>query len=213
MVTAGVAALAIGATEILPIRVGQYTNGMLTMRQDPAAVAQAAGARDAVILVREGWGAQLIARMWALGVTRPEAERIYRSTDACALDQALAALEASGGSADELLATLAPLRADSTRLVALSMSSDTTLNAMPGTTWVPRCLRRLEEDRSGFTLWPPMLLVHDGNRWLRDLHARDSLVLTDTRPLWLLRKAPVPGSPLELEPVDVDSMHAEWQQP
>ncbi len=213
MVTAGVAALAIGAAELLPIRVRQYEGGMLTLRRDPAAVARAAGVDSAVVLVRESWGAQLLSRLWALGVTRPESERVYRSVDACALDQAIAGVEADGGGADELLGRLAPLRADSSRLVALSSSPDTTLSAMPGASWIPRCMRRIDEDRGGFTLWPPVLLVHDGNRWLRDLHARDSLVLPVDRPVWLLTKAPEPGAPLQLRRVDVDSMRREWQEP
>lgn len=210
---AGVAALAIGAAQLLPIRARQYRNGMLTMRQDPAAAARAAGAAGATVLVRESWGAQLVARLWGLGVSRPEAERIYRSTDACALDEAIAAVERQGGGAAALATRLAPLRADSARLVALTSSPDTTLRAMPGAGYAPRCVRRLLEDQAGFTLWPPVLLVNDGNRWLRDLHGRDSLLLRPGEPVWLLVKDTVPGSPLRVVAVDSDSMWQEWRTP
>lgn len=210
---AGVAALAIGAAQLLPIRARQYRNGMLTMRQDPAAVAAAAGVRGATVLVRESWGAQLMARMWGVGVSRPDAERIYRTTDACMLDEALAVVEGDGGDATDLTERLVRHQADSASLVALRLSPDTTLRALPGTEYGPRCVRRILEDRAGFTLWAPVLLVDDGNRWLRDLHARDSLVLRSGEPVWLLLKDTTTGAPLRLEPVDLDSMWAEWRAP
>ncbi len=212
-VTAGVAALAIGGAQLLPLRFTQYRNGMLTMRQDPVATAAAAGVKGAVILVRESWGAQLLARLWAAGVSRTAAEQVYRSTDACALDHALEQAARDGSDAPTLLARLAPLRADSSRLIAMRLSPDTTLRAMPGAQWTGRCLRRVVEDRGGFTLWAPILLVRDSNRWIRDLHGRDALELDGSRPVYLLAQDTLAGSPLRLRRVDTDSMHREWDAP
>jgi hypothetical protein len=213
VVVAGVAALAIGAAQLLPIRARQYHNGMLSMRLDPVATARAHGVSNATILVRESWGSQMVARLWGLGVSRADAEQVYRTTDACVLDEVIAEAERLGSRGDAVLARLAPHRVDSARLVTLTSSPDTTLRAMPGGNYVPRCVRRLLEDQAGFTLWPPVLLARDDNRWLRDLHARDSLVLEPGEPLWLLLKDTLPGSPLRLVPVDTDSMVAEWHMP
>ncbi|HPF62384.1 MAG: hypothetical protein KC544_05130 [Gemmatimonadetes bacterium] len=213
VVLVGLAALAIGAVQLVPIRATQYRNGMLTMREDAGAAAVSQGISGALILARETWGAQLVARMWGIGVSRTEAEQVYRTTDACALDGALAVVEAEGGGADALRERLAPLRADSARLVAQEFSPDTTLRATPGAAWGTRCVRRLLEDKAGTTLYAPLLLAEGGgNVFVRDLHARDTL-LPDSlrqRDWWLLTKAPVPGSPLRFERVDPDSAREDW---
>lgn len=209
----GVLALLIGAVQLLPIRLTQYHNGMLSMRLDPVAAARSEGIHDAVILARETWGAQLIARMWGLGVSRTDAERIYRTTDACTLDSLLGHAEATREPAPQLLTDLAPFRADSSKLVKSGLSPDTTLRAIPGATWGTRCVRRILEDRSGSTVFAPLLLAHgDGNIWIRDLHGLDSLLLDSLqhRQWWLLVQAPQPGSPLRFERIDRDSMQQEW---
>ena len=76
------------------------------------------------------------------------------------------------------------------------------------------CVRRIEEDRAGFTLFPPLLLDEGSadNIYLRDLHGLDSLELSryPGRPVWLLLKDPAVGSPLRFLPVDADSMRREW---
>lgn len=213
VVLAGVLALMIGAAQLLPIRVTQYRNGMLTMRLDPEAGARAAGVHRGLLLVRETWGAQLVARMWGLGVSRTEAEQIYRTTDSCALDTAIDQVEQSGGGVDALRNRLAPFRADSARLVTPQLSPDTTLRGVPGAQWGGRCTRRVIEDRAGSTLYAPLLLAEgDGNVWVRDLHGRATLLpdSLQAREWWLVTKATAPGSPLRFERVNRDSARADW---
>jgi len=213
VVLAGMLALVIGALQLLPIRVAQYRNGMLSMRLDAAGAAARAGIHDAVILARESWGAQLIARMWGLGVSRTEAEQIYRTTDSCMLDGAIEITERDGGGATALRERVAPLRADSTRLVTPQLSPDTTLRGLPGTEWSGRCVRRIVEDRAGSTVYAPLLNADAGdNIYVRDLHGRNRL-LPDSlraRAWWLLIQDPAPGSPLRFTLVDRDSARAEW---
>ena len=72
---------------ILVVRLPQYTNNMLSIRMDVGAAADAAGVRDAVVLVQESWGAQVLARLWALGIPRSAAEQLYRTTGS--VDQTL----------------------------------------------------------------------------------------------------------------------------
>jgi hypothetical protein len=212
----GVAALAIGAGQLVPIRWRQYQNGMLTMRLDADQVARDHGVRDALILVREGWGAQLIARMWGLGVTRTDAERIYRRSDACTLDRLLDQADREGLRADAFVALATPFLADTSALLTVRLSPDTTLKTLPGALFTDKCRRRVVEEVAGTTVYAPLLLAgENGNLFRRDLHARDTLLPAGlwNRPVWLLSQAPETGGALRLTPVDRDSMRAEWSAP
>jgi len=214
-VVAGVVALAIGMVAAVPLRARQYRNGMTSMRLDIEGAAAASGVHNAIVFVRESWGAQMLARMWGLGVKRMDAEHIYRANDACRMESAIVAVDHDGGGLAALTARLAMGQGDSARLVAIPTMPDTTVRFLPGEQLTMRCVRRMIEDRAGFVGYPAFLLVHDGNIYVRDLHARDSLILADYpgRPVWLLTEATTVGSPLHFERVSLDSMHAEWQQP
>ncbi len=214
VVMAGCVSLLLGAGTLLPLRAQQYRNGMLTLKTDFDAAARHAGVSGAIVLVRESWGAQVMARLWARGITRTDAEMIYRSSDICRLDSVLADAEARGDSGEVVMRAIAPLRADSASLVAMRFATDTTPRVLPGSVMNPRCTRRILEDRAGFTLFPPLLLARDStNTYLRDLHALDSLVvrLDDPRPIYLLTKPPEAGATVRFVPVDRDSMFREWQ--
>jgi hypothetical protein len=213
-VVAGVAALLIGATLLVPLRAQQYRNGMLTMRFDIDALARQAGVRHAIVFVRESWGAQLLSRMWALGVTRTDAERIYRTQDACRIEEGLGVIEREGKDAAAFESRLAPFAVDSSRLVRLQPAPDTSLRFLPGGRLSGRCVRRIGEDQLGFTLFPPLLLSRDTSVvYLRDLHERDSVAIArhPGRELWLLTKAPAVGSRLQFVRISLDSLRREWE--
>lgn len=200
----------------VPERWGQYSAGLSIMRQDPVALVERAGVRGSLILVRESWGAQLVARLWALGVTRSETEGLYRRVDACALDEGIDALERAGVRGAAATAALRPLMRDSLQLVASPWSPDGSERALPGRTYGARCQARILEDRAGFTVFGAVLARDWGtNTFARDLHARDTLLLKELgeRPLYLLRTAgPESGAPLELVPLARDSVLASWRQ-
>jgi hypothetical protein len=168
----------------------------------------------ALIFVRESWGAQLIARLWGLGVSRSDSEALYRTVDACRLDEAIAGLEASGIRDESALARLRPMASDSLQLVESELSPDNTERVLPGATYSPACQRRLLEDRGGYSFLAPLLARDVGtNIYARDLHARDTLLLRRyaDRPVYLLRAMPnTVGAPLVLEPLRIDSARAEW---
>ncbi|MES2124150.1 MAG: hypothetical protein V4503_05625 [Gemmatimonadota bacterium] len=213
VVAGGIVSLLMGATLLLPIRAEQYRNGMLSMRFDVEGLAADAGVRRALVFARESWGAQLVVRMWALGTTRVGAEQLYRTTDACRLEQELGAVERAGGDSLLLVQRLAPYRADSSRLASLRGSSDTTARILPGSTLAPICLRRIQEERAGFTLYSPLLLARgDDNIYLRDLHAADSLAIAahPGRELYLLTKDSTTAGSLRFTPIRLDSARAEW---
>lgn len=209
-------AVLLGLLTSLPTRVQQYRSGLLSMRWDADRAAEAAGVRDALVLVRESWGAELIARLWALGISRPDAEALYRGADPCRLELALGELERRPVSGAAAVQALAPLRADSARLVsAEEVTGDPSLRLTRGMRYPAHCIRKLEANRAGFTLYAPLLLARGGNNvYARDLGPRDTLLLRDSpdRVVYLLRPASgrVGAEPrfYRLQP---DSLLAAWR--
>lgn len=207
-------AAVVGLVATLPVRVRQYAGGLSSMRHDYLEPARREGVVDGLILVRESWGAQLIARLWALGVSRSEAESIYRTIDTCQLEGEVSSLESGGIRGREAAARLTALTGDSLRLVASTLSPDKTERVMPNATYSPRCARRLLEDGAGYSFLGPLLARGGGtNVYARDLHAADTLLLRryPTHPVYLLRAASsAVGAPLVLERLNLDSARAEW---
>ncbi len=214
---ATVIAAALGLATAVPVRARQYRGGMRSLRWDPDRAASVAGIRNALVLVRESWGAELVVRMWAIGISRPDADAIYRAADPCRLDHALTLLESSGMSGTAATAALRPLRADSVNLVnAEAITGDPSLRLSRGVDYPPRCRAKVEANRNGFTLFPPLLLARQPtNVYARDLGPRDSLLLRDFpgRSLYLLRplSGTVGAAPVFI-PLNRDSLVAAWRR-
>jgi hypothetical protein len=212
--TAYLFAIVMGAVLVLPGRVASYKSGFQSMRWDYDGIAARAGASGDVILVRESWGAQVIARLWALGVSRSMTEVLYRHVDVCGLDDMSARLEAEGVHGVAAEARLRPMFADSARIVESTLSPDATERMLPGSAYPQECFQRIQEDRAGYAHYVPALLARDSTtHWLRDLHSRDTLVdeIRSARRIWLLRREAGADS---LAPVliqlDVDSLRRAW---
>lgn len=181
---------AYAALSLAMVRIPQYRNGMTSMRVDIAAASQAAGVTGALVLVKESWGAQLVIRMWALGISRSDTEVLYRNADACRLELTLGALEAQGVRGAEALARLAPLQADSARLVKSDRSPDFTERLLPGLAYAPICEARIREDLGGFSHLAPFRLARDGNVYARWLPGRESEIAAQypELPVYLLTR-------------------------
>ena len=204
----------VGVTTLLPIRFYQYRQGLNSTRWDQRAAAEAAGVSDALVFVRESWGAQLIASMWALGIPRPDTELLYWNVDACALQEGVDRAEAEGIRGQEALASFRSLLADSARVIGSRLSADTTERMLEGAHYSAKCVRRVLEDRTGFTLYTPMMASDGGtNIYAKDLHDRDSLLIQryPERRVYLL-KPPTDsiGAPPRFTPISLDSARAEW---
>jgi hypothetical protein len=199
-------ALAAGVT----VRATEYRAGMQSPRWDADRAARAAGIRNSLIFVRESWGAEVMARLWAVGVPRSDAEEFYRRIDTCRLDEAVTRLERQGTRGGDAVASLRPLLADSARVQKTTISPDPTERVVPGRPYSARCEARVRENWNGFTLYSPLLLAgQDGNLFVRDLHARDTLMLAlhPDRPVYLLRRASYRiTSPFVFDPVNRDSL-------
>jgi hypothetical protein len=211
--TGGVLAVTLG----VPLRALVYGNAFLSSRFDATAAAEAAGARNALVLVRESWGAQVMERMWGRRVPRGMAEFIYHRADICAMDETLTRLELRGDTGAAATAPLLALTADSLRLVDSVLSTDLTERLLPGAPYSPRCVARVLEDRTGFTVFPPLINeVESGNVYVHDQHAGDTvaLALYPDRPLFALAPADTTlGAPIRFYPVRRDSLLAAWGLP
>jgi hypothetical protein len=200
----------------LPVRVATYGAGLTSMRVDYARLAEDAGVRNALVFVRESWGAQLVARLWALGVPRSMTELVYRGTDSCHLEEEIARLERAGLRDTAAVASLAELLAqDSSFVVKSTMTPDPTERVRPGAQYTATCLQRITDDRAGFLHYAPLRLVTTGgNIYARDLHARDSLLLTQypDRPVYLLtRLGTRVDDRLAFLPLRRDSLYGAWR--
>lgn len=172
------------------VRVPQYRNGLASMRF-PYDAAERAGVSGALVMVQESWGAQLIVRLWELGISRPDAEAIYRNVDACVLEEAIAAAARDGLQGRGALARLLPLLADSARLVTSDLTPDDSQRLLPGLAYTDVCVARIEADRRGYLLYAPWRLVDDGNVYARWLPGREAQLRAafPSRPAYLLRRA------------------------
>jgi hypothetical protein len=213
VVGASLAAVALSFLSAAGDRGRQYSAGLQQLRWPVAEIAERSGVRDAVVLVRETWGSQLVARLWSVGVSRSQTEWIYRRVDACVLDAGLRAIELSGDKTDAF-ARLRPLASDSSRLVPSPWSPDQTEKALPGLPYTLDCQRRIAEDRAGTFIYTGLLARDWGsNIYLKDLHglnARHELIKS-ARPWYLLRSISAdPGAPPVFVPISRDSALADW---
>jgi hypothetical protein len=214
LVAASAVSVLVAASITLPARVRAYASLAPAMRWNVDSAARAAGVRDAIVLVRESWGAQLLARLWALGLDPGEAESLYRRTDACVLERGIDSVERLHARGERARAMLLPLGRDSARVVPSPFSSDTTERALPGAMYGPRCLQRMREDRAGYTVLLPLVLA-GGDRvtYARDLHARDSLLQRrfPSRDVFLLRpRTDRAGDVPRFWRLSRDSLRAAW---
>lgn len=213
------AALATGAVMAvgfsLPGRVLEYQNGLTSMRVDYTAESAHAGVKDALVFVRESWGAQIIARMWEHGISRSASAALYHGVDACLLDKALRVVEERNLRDAAAEAQLEPLLADSSRVRSSPFSPDSTEKLLPGAMYDRTCVARINEDRRGYTHLAPLLLERgSGNVYARDLQASDSLMTSayPARPVYLLRRKNASAdSAFEWLPLKRDSLTAAWR--
>lgn len=200
----------------LPVRVASYRAGLTSMRVDYAREAEHQGVHNALVFVRESWGAQLVARLWGIGVSRPATESVYRGTDTCHLDELVTWLERNGVRGAEAEARVRSLlAADSAFVVKSTLTPDPTERVRPGAHYSATCIRRIEDDRAGFLHYAPLQLVTRGdNIFARDLHERDTLLLAQypERPVYLLTRVGTRvDAPLYFQPLVRDSLLQVWR--
>jgi hypothetical protein len=185
LVASAAIALAVG----IPARASQWASSFATERWAQPDVARRAGVHDALVFVREGWEAQLVARLWALGVPPTVVEQTVRVVDACRLDSAVTALESRRVSHPEQ--ALAPLLGDSARVRLIVAAPGESIPMQDGYTYPARCVDEVHLVARGVTPLAPVSILDDGNVYARDLGLRDSTLVAayPGRPVFVLGPA------------------------
>jgi hypothetical protein len=185
LAAAFVTSFVIAATVGIPARATQWASSFATERWAEPDVARRAGVHDALVFVREGWEAELVARMWALGVPPASVERIVLATDACRLDSAITALEFSHERAE---AALLPLLRDSALVHRVAAGPGANIAIQAGYVYPEWCTRQVTLSARGVTPLAPESVLDDGNVYARDLGERDTLLLATyrNRPVFVL---------------------------
>ena len=207
---AALAAVTVGLVAITPSRISAYRRATPLFSLHPDRDAARAGVRHAVVVIPEGWGARLIARMWAAGVPVRRSGRLFAAIDACALEQALDAAERDGGARTDLLATLDSLAALRRPGVRAAVTEDPGLRLPADGRLAEACAREIETDRRGFLVFAPFLYLNapglDGDIvWARDLGPRNAPLFRRYSGRAFYRYAPLgPGGAPVLTPIAPD---------
>ncbi|HET7551573.1 MAG TPA: hypothetical protein VFK04_09785 [Gemmatimonadaceae bacterium] len=192
----------------VPFRARLYAASYPTARFNADSAAAAAGVENAIVFVRESWGAQMVARMWALGISPSDAEHLYWQSDACELEEGIRRAENTGLHDQGALAALEPLIRPIGTTQPTPFSPDSSERYVPGTTYTPHCMERIAEDRAGFTPFVPFLLAHGGgNIYARDLSEQNALLKAQypSRQTYLLKPVSSEvGAPFRFYPLGTD---------
>jgi len=144
--------------------------------------AHRAGITHAVVVIPDGWGSRLIARMWAAGISIPDSTAIYRAFDACTLEERLRRAEADHARGPELLRRLGVEMASADPgETAAGVVPDPMIRLPRDHRLTPGCMDEIEKDRRGMLQWSPYLHLNtpslDGDVvWARDVGAANRLL-------------------------------------
>ena len=199
LVFALLVSLAVGWLATTPGRLWAYRNSTPGLGLHPDREARRAGISRAVVVIPDGWGSRLIARMWALGVPVRESNRLYAAIDACTLERALDEAESASQPAAKLVGTLESLATMARPGVPLSLTEDLNMRLVLGDTLAPACTAEQALDGSGFLAFAPFLYLNNASLdgdivWARDLGQRNAKLFARYPGRRLYRYAPAtPG--------------------
>ncbi len=169
---AALSALVVGST-FTPGRIEAYRKTTPIFSLHPDRDALRAGIHHAVIMIPDGWGTRLIARMWEAGVPVRRSTRIYSAIDACTIEQVLDAARDSTapGSRFETLDSLALLDRPG---VPARITEDENLRLIPGAPLPLPCSTEIAVDQRGYYSFAPFLWLNNAHLdgdivWARDL--------------------------------------------
>jgi hypothetical protein len=205
VVVTGVAvALAVGLSTIAPGRLINYRASTSVLNHHPDR--EAAGLDRAVVLIPDGWGSRLIARMWAAGVPVRRSDRLYAAIDACTLERTLNAARDPVAHAT-LIGTLDALAATRRPGLRLHRTDDAALRLPAEGPLPPECEAEIAFDQRGFLAFAPYLYLNSASLdgpvvWARDLHDENGALRRRYPDRRFYRYAPVePGGMPRLEPL------------
>jgi hypothetical protein len=124
------------------------------------------------------------------------------------------ALERDGASGPKAVAALMPLLADRDRVKLAKLPSGAFWPVQPDVGYSPQCRERVHESSAGIIPLAPLLLSGGpSNIYVRDLHARDSLLLKryPDRPIFVVRRdSSAAGITLRYHRASRDSLLGSW---
>ena len=198
----------------VPIRWREYETGFTIERLPVQALERAYRVSNALVLVREPWSSQLVARLWALGVPHRETELLTHEVDACRLEEAVLVLEREGTRGPTAVAALMPLLRDRAQVKLVTLPSGAFWPVQSSVGYSPQCRERVQESSAGLVPLAPLLLSGGPtNIYVRDLHARDSLLLKQypNRPIFVVRRdSSAAGVTLRYHRASRDSLIGSW---
>jgi hypothetical protein len=149
--TLGVVVTALLAAALLaPKRLGSYSIAATSLAARPDREAAAAGVHHAVVLLPDGFGSRLIARMWDLGIPMRDTPRLYKAIDACDLQRLLDTAERDGTRGPALVARLeAALPGADPGRYTPGVTPDPMLRLPSSGQIPPECLAEIARDREG----------------------------------------------------------------
>lgn len=203
VVTGLVVALALGLSAIAPSRLAAYRASTPMLNHHPER--EAAGLDHAVVLIPDGWGTRLIARMWAAGVPVSRSGRLYGAIDACTLERTLDQAEADSTARAHLGDTLEALARRGRPGRRANLTEDQALRLPPTGPLPADCEAEVAFDQRGFLAFAPYLYLNtaalDGRVvWARDLRDRNGALRRRYPDRRFYRYAPEhPGGPPRLE--------------
>jgi hypothetical protein len=177
----------------IPQRFGIYASGMRSAKVEVVRQAHEAGLKGGILFVAESWGSRILAQLRAAGLPASLAEKAYRRTDHCELNEL--ALEFRGRRDSAALVRRVE------RLMALSgpvedpgLNGDPTLRLNREGKIRQSCVQEILYDRQGYGVWTSHLPENqpglDGPFVVaRDLRERNAqlLALYPDRPAYLYR--------------------------
>jgi len=177
---AALAAIVMGLVTLTPGRIEAYRRSTPIYSLHPDAEASRSGIRHAVVVVPDGWGTRLIARMWQQGIPVRRSSRLYGAMDACTLEQALARAETTAtDSGHSLMMVLDSIAARHEPGVPVRLTDDANLRLKAGAQPAPECVAEIRVDQRGFLQFGPLLWLNNASLdgdivWARDLGPRNA---------------------------------------
>jgi hypothetical protein len=167
-------AIVVGLVAIAPSRLAAYRASTPVLDLHPDRDARVEGIRHAVVVIPDGWGSRLIARMWGHGVPVRRSTRLYSAIDACTLELALDRADADSLAPERVLRTLDSLAGRNQPGLRAGVTIDPNLRLPPPGPLPAACVDELTFDRPGFLAFAPFLYLnaHDLQGaivWARDL--------------------------------------------
>ena len=197
----------VGLVALTPGRIRAYRQSTPLFSLHPDRDVRRAGIHHAVVVVPDGWGSRLIARMWALGVPVRRSTRLYSQIDACTLERTLDVAEGNPAARAGLPGALESLASRHEPGVIAGFTEDPNLRLPADGRLAPECVAEIRTDRRGFLQFAPFLYLNDASLngdivWARDMGPRNAALMRRYADRWLYRYAPAePGGPPALTPV------------